>query len=159
MTWLSQANWPHSGIYKPSRRHLQSASKQSLSQEGGKRTCRCDLLLSASSSIPSVWSSGNLAWRLVNHSSSSADREGDTGWAVHVFLFCMFPSGEVHLPYFPSLLTTHALRNQGVDCGWTDLRAGDSCQMVPFGPWRRSSCNSSSIQTHVIKPQGASQSS
>lgn len=48
-----------------------------LFQEGGKGTCRCDLLLSASSSVPLLWSTGNLARPLVNHSHSHAD-----GWKL-----------------------------------------------------------------------------
>lgn len=57
--------------------------------------------------------------------------QGETGWAVRVFLFCMLPSGGVHSSDFPSLLTTH-LKNLWVSVGPIDLWARGTCQMFRF---------------------------
>lgn len=109
----NQANWLLSGVYRLSPCHLQPASKQRLSQEGGKGTSRCDLLLSASSFVPSGTGAAGmlLAWPLVSHSSSRAD--GEAPRAAHVVLFCRFPSGGVYMPFFPSpLLLPQAKRTR-----------------------------------------------
>lgn len=59
--------------------------------------------------------------------------QGETGWAVHMFLFCMLPSGVVPPSYFPSLLTI-PLKNLRVSVGPTGLRTRAVCQMSHSDP-------------------------